>query len=330
MTVNASHWENRLLSLAHEAQSSRPDPLPASASRGRGSNSLSAMEGLGSGEQLRVALEQCRQITSLHSRSFYLASRLLPVEKRRAVWALYTFCRISDDLVDQPGDNVEADLKRWRQRMLSSHPEADDWLALAWANTRHQFAIPPRYAEQLINGVTADLYHTRYETFADLTVYAYGVASTVGLMSMHIIGYSGQQAIAYAIKLGVALQITNILRDVAEDFAAGRVYLPQEELAAFQLTDADLATGVVDERWRAFMRFQIARNRRLYEEAWPGIAMLHPDGRLAIAAAAKFYEGILDDIEKRDYDVFSGRAHVSAWGKLRKLPGLWWQVARGG
>jgi 15-cis-phytoene synthase len=146
------------------------------------------------------------------------------------------------------------------------------------------------------------------------------------LMSMHIIGFSGPEAIPYAIKLGVALQVTNILRDVAEDWRAGRVYLPQEELATFHLTEADLATGQVNERWRAFMRFQIARNRRLYQEAWPGIARLQPEGRLAIAAAARFYEGILENIERRDYDVFGGRAQVGAWGKLRKLPGLWWET----
>jgi phytoene synthase len=219
-------------------------------------------------------------------------------------------------------------LANWRRRMLASHPPADDRVALAWADTQAHYGIPMRYVEQLIDGVSADLHQTRYATFADLATYAYGVASTVGLMSMHIIGFSGQEAIPYAIKLGVALQVTNILRDVAEDWRAGRVYLPQEELAAFHLTEADLAAGQVDGRWRAFMRFQIDRNRRLYREAWPGIALLHPEGRLAIAAAARFYEGILDDIERRDFNVFTGRAQVGFWGKLRKLPGLWWETRR--
>ena len=146
----------------------------------------------------------------------------------------------------------------------------------------------------------------------------------VGLMSMHIVGFSGPRAIPYAIKLGVALQITNILRDVAEDQRADRVYLPTQELAQYGLSAADLAAGEVNERWREFMRFQIRRNRRLYAEAWPGIAMLHKDGRLAVAAAAGFYQEILSDIEAHDYDVFNRRAHLSGLAKLRMIPGLWW------
>jgi phytoene synthase len=151
------------------------------------------------------------------------------------------------------------------------------------------------------------------------------VASTVGLMGMHIIGFSSMEAIPYAIKLGVALQMTNVLRDVGEDWRAGRVYLPSNELAEFGLAEADLAAGKVDERWRALMRFQIARNRRLYAEAWPGIALLDRDGRSAVAAAGEFYRAILADIEAHDYDVFSRRAHVSGWGKLRRLPSIWWR-----
>jgi 15-cis-phytoene synthase len=182
--------------------------------------------------------------------------------------------------------------------------------------------VPARYVEQLLDGVGRDLAQQRYQTFDELAGYAYGVASTVGLMSMHIIGYAGPQAIPYAVKLGVALQLTNILRDVGEDRRAGRLYLPAEELAAFGLTEADLAAGRVDERWRRFMRYQIRRNRRLYAEAWPGIALLNRDGRLAIRAAADLYRAILADIEAHDYDVFSRRAHVSAWGKLRRLAAI--------
>jgi phytoene synthase len=169
------------------------------------------------------------------------------------------------------------------------------------------------------------LRQSRYDTFEDLTTYCYGVASTVGLMSMHITGFNSSAAIPFAVKSGVALQLTNILRDVGEDFRAGRVYLPQEELADFGLTEDYLAAGQIDNRWRAFMRFQIDRTRRLYAESQPGVALLHPDGRLAIAAAAGLYSAILDDIEAHDYDVFTRRAHVSGWGKLRRLPGLWWQ-----
>ena len=171
-----------------------------------------------------------------------------------------------------------------------------------------------------------DLEQPRYATFDDLTTYAYGVASTVGLMSMRIIGYRSAAAIPYAIKLGVALQLTNILRDVGEDYRSGRVYLPQDELAVFGITEDQIAAGRVDERWREFMRFQIARNRLLYKEAWPGIATLNRDGRFAIAAAATLYRGILDDLEANDYDNFKRRSHVNQRGKVARLAQAWWRA----
>jgi phytoene synthase len=279
---------------------------------------------------LNSAYAFCDSVTAVHSRSFYLASRLLPAGKRRAVRALYAFCRVCDDIVDRAAtqSSAERSLAAWRERVLSLHPWEDDPVAIAWNDTRRRYRIPRRYAEQLVAGVAQDLRQTRYDTFEDLAAYAYGVASTVGLMSMHIIGFSTPEAIPYAIKMGVALQLTNVLRDVGEDWRLGRLYLPLEELAGFGLAEADLAAGRVDDRWRALMRFQIARNRRLYVQAWPGIAMLNKDGRLAVAAAAGFYSAILDDLEAHDYDVFTRRAHVSGWDKLRRLPGVWWQGRR--
>ena len=192
---------------------------------------------------------------------------------------------------------------------------------------RHAAALwyPKGYAEQLIEGVARDIQQKRYQTFEELAAYGYGVASTVGLMSMHIIGYASEEAMPYAIKLGVALQLANILRDVGEDWREGRVYLPQEELALFGLGDQDIARGEVDTRWREFMRFQIACNRDLYAQATPGIKLLSADGRRAVSAAGELYRGILDDIEAHDYDVFHRRAHVSRWGKLSRLPGIWWR-----
>jgi phytoene synthase len=266
----------------------------------------------------------------MHSKSFFMASQLLPTDKRRAARALYAFCRVTDDLVDCGSEQRESRLNLWRDHILSHTPPEDDYVAVAWTDARMRYAIPGRYAEQLIDGVAQDLTPRRYTTFDELAAYSYGVASTVGLMSMHIIGYTSQEAIRYAIKLGVALQITNILRDVAEDFRIGRVYLPEEDLAQFGLTDDDLARGEVDERWRNFMRFQIERNRRLYAEAMPGVGLLNPDGRFAIGAAAELYQGILNQIEKSNYNVFAGRASVSTFGKLRRLPGIWWRTLQFG
>ena len=313
MSVQIHTWERPLLTLAQEAWHS---VAPTSS----GAVEDTAL--------LKQAYAHARGITAAHSRSFYLASNLLPADKRRAVRALYAFCRTADDLVDHPTNNPQLALTTWRERVLASPPPADDLVAVAWADARSQYQIPQGYSEQLLEGVARDLQQTRYNTFEDLVTYAYGVASTVGLMSMHIIGFSDPEAVPYAIKLGVALQITNILRDVGEDWQAGRVYLPQEELAFFGVADDDLRRGEVNESWRAFMRFQIARNRQLYKEAWPGIALLDKDGRFAVAAAAELYRGILDGIEAHDYDVFHRRAYVSAWDKLRKLVALWWRIGR--
>ena len=279
---------------------------------------------------LALAHHLCQEMTYTHSRSFYLASQLLAPAERQAVRALYAFCRTTDDIVDNPsgGTDVAIHLRQWRDHALSHHPPQEDLVAVAWADARHRYRIPRRYAEQLIDGVARDMHQSRYHSFDDLATYCYSVASTVGLMSMHIIGFESEAAVPYAIKLGVALQLTNILRDVGEDWRRGRFYLPTDELADFGLTEEDVARGVVDDRWRAFMRFQIERTRRIYEESWAGIALLAPQGRLAIAAAAGFYRAILDDIEAHDYDNFGRRAHVTQWGKVRLLPRLWWQVRR--
>jgi phytoene synthase len=320
-----SSWERRLFALAHEPLEHSEPPLSVQADA----------------ETLERAYAHCIALTQEHSKTFYLASALMPPAKRRAVRALYAFCRVSDDLVDQAestasgGDRL-AQLESWRACALSGHPVAGsslavakDMVALAWADTRARFCIPTRYAHQLIDGVAWDLLKTRYATFDELAEYAYGVASTVGLMSMHITGFSGREAIPYAVKLGVALQLTNILRDVGEDWASGRLYLPQDELVAYGLSEDDMASGRVDDRWRALMRFQIERNRRLYDEALPGVDLLHAEGRFAIAAAGELYCGILEDIEANDYQVFTRRAHLTGWGKARRLPGIWWRARTG-
>jgi 15-cis-phytoene synthase len=291
---------------------------------------------------LHQAYAYCDDIAREQGRTFYKASGLLPNEKRRAVRALYAFCRITDDIIDRAGAEPEAALAAWKQRSLlvpplAAAPSPDDLVVLAWADARARYRIPTAYAEQLIDGVARDLTTTRYASFDDLAVYCYGVASTVGLLSMHIIGFAGREAVPYAVKLGVALQLTNILRDVGEDWEAGRVYLPQEELAAFGLSIADIGRfstagfhdeGSAADRWRAFMRFQIERNRQLYDEAVPGIAWLDPAGRFAIAAAAGLYRDLLGVIAGRGGDVFTQRAAPRTRTALPRALGLWWQSRR--
>jgi 15-cis-phytoene synthase len=313
-TVSPPTWERTLLPLAYEAEHRIAEE---------------SVQPIHDRDLLKRAYIYCAWLTSRHSRTFSLATGLLRPEKRRAMRALYAFCRTCDDLVDSGHQDARGALEEWRREVLAPTPPPSNLVAVAWADTRVRYHIPSRYAEQLIAGVGRDLCHQRYRTFEDVATYAYGVASTVGLMSMHIIGFEGEQAIPYAIALGVALQLTNILRDIGDDWRAGRLYLPLEELAAYELTESDLERGRVDERWRAFLRFQITRNRRLYAQANPGIALLAPDGRFAVAAASELYRAILDDIEAHDYDVFGSRAHVGVWGKARRLPSIWWHSRTG-
>jgi 15-cis-phytoene synthase len=324
VSTRTGSWEHQLLNWAYEGIEN-PSESPCADSD---VNTLAA------------GYQTCEDITQVHSRTFYLASGLLPPAKRRAARALYAFCRTTDDIVDS-GDAREGipprrALEAWRRNSLVECADEDSparhRLILAWTDTQTTYSIPRVYAEQLIDGVARDLPSDglptplRYQTFDELTTYCYGVASTVGLMAMHIIGFSGPDAVPYAVKLGVALQLTNILRDVAEDWQVGRLYLPLEELAAFDLSEADIDQGVVDDRWRAFMQYQIDRVRGLYAASLPGIRMLHRDGRFAIGAAAELYRAILDDIEAHDMDVFTRRASLSSGRKLRRLPGIWWRA----
>jgi len=311
MQVQAN-WENQLLSLAGNVPHPRTRPF------------FSYWAGDAS---LRKAYKHAEKITAEHSKSFHVASGLLPEEKRSAVRALYAFCRTVDDIVDEASDaKRETQLDYWRTMVETDSFADHDLVAAAWADTLTRCHIPRHYALQLIDGVARDLSQTRYQTFAELATYCYGVASTVGLMSMYIVGFSDHQAVPYAIKLGVALQMTNILRDVGEDYRNGRLYLPREELAFYGIHELDIADGRITNNWRQFMKFQIERTRQLYKESWAGIKMLEREGQPAVGAASVFYQGILDEIERNDYDVFTRRASLSTWGKVSRIPALIWNL----
>lgn len=308
-----ANWENQLLALAGNTPHPQARPF------------FSYWAGDAS---LRQAYRQAEKITSEHSKSFYYASALLPEEKRSAVRALYAFCRTVDDIVDESLEGErDAQLDYWRGMVETASFADHDPVAAAWADTLARYHIPRHYALQLIDGVARDLFQSRYQTFDELATYCYGVASTVGLMSMYIVGFHSNEAVPYAIRLGVALQMTNILRDVGEDYHNGRLYLPREELAFYGIPESDIAQGRVSENWRQFMKFQLDRTRQLYEESWAGIKMLEREGQLAIGAASVFYQGILDEIEKNDYDVFRCRASLSALGKVSRIPALWLRVS---
>jgi 15-cis-phytoene synthase len=315
--TNIVGWERQLLQWAYEGIDDPSEVPCADTDR----------------ETLALGYKTCDEVTRYHSRTFFLASGLLRPSKRRAARALYAFCRTTDDLVDAADGARDMEprvaLEAWRRNALKECGDETSptrhRLILAWTDAQSTYGIPQAYAQQLIDGVARDLETTSYRTFEELTTYCYGVASTVGLMAMHIIGFSGPEAIPYAVKLGVALQLTNILRDVAEDWQAGRLYLPEDELAMFGLSTADVERGVVTDAWRAFMRYQIDRVRELYAASLPGVQLLHTDGRFAIGAAAELYRAILDDIQAHDMDVFTRRASLSGRAKTQRLPGIWWR-----
>jgi phytoene synthase len=307
-----AHWEHRLIALA-----GKPSAPPA----------VLHLPYRAGDSSLQKAYDLCGRITADHSKSFHLASGLLPEPKRSAVRALYAFCRTVDDLVDETsaGEREEG-LEYWCTISERGVAPVGDPVAAAWTDTQARYHIPRHYALQLIDGVARDLSQSRYPHFEDLSTYCYGVASTVGLMSMYIVGFRSDEAVPHAIRLGVALQMTNILRDVGEDFRNGRIYLPLDEMDTFGIRETDLAEGKMTDRWRRFMRFQIERTRELYAGSWPGVKMLEREGQMAIGAAATLYSGILDVIQANDYDVFSRRASLNAWQKVSRLPGLAWRL----
>jgi phytoene synthase len=285
------------------------------------------------------AYEYCRQITAKYSKTFYLGTLLMPEDKRRAIWAIYNWCRRTDELVDGPEASFTTPetLERWEEHLESvfaGHPlDAPD---VALLDTIERYPINIQPFRDMIAGQRMDLHRSRYETFEELKLYCYRVAGTVGLMTSPVLGFARgdrtapwhqQQEIhrptEEAIALGIANQLTNILRDVGEDTQRGRIYLPLEDLALFDYTEEELFKGVVDERWRELMRFEIQRARKFYTAAERGIRSLSPDARWPVWAALMLYQGILDAIERNDYNVFDKRAFVPKPRKMLYLPVAW-------
>ncbi len=276
---------------------------------------------------------ECSVIVKTHARTFTLASYLLPAEKRRAAYALYAFCRVADDLVDRakPGTEhqLEAQLTEYERQLaaaLHGRPSSAVFREIAWV--AREYEVPPEPLYELLAGVARDLRPTQYETWRDLERYCEGVASSVGEMCTHVFGVPGGpevrlRAIRYARTLGVAMQLTNILRDIGEDAHRGRCYLPEEDLAMFGLTRRDVLQNQAlsrDERWRPMMAFEVGRARALYEAAMPGIALLSHDAHRCARACATGYAGILGAIEAQGYDTITSRARL---GRVARMNVLW-------
>ncbi len=283
---------------------------------------------------LEDAYEVCRKITAKYSKTFYLGTLLMPEEKRRAIWAIYVWCRRTDELVDGPraASTTGETLDAWERRLEGVFAgKAMDNFDLALVDALKRYPIDIQPFRDMIAGQRMDLRRSRYETFEDLNLYCYRVAGTVGLMTTPVMGidttnattpwYAGDiDPTEQAIALGIANQLTNILRDVGEDARRGRIYLPLEDLALFNYTEEDLFNSVLDDRWRGLMQFQIQRARKFFASAESGIGQLGPDARFPVWTALMTYRKILDVIERNQYDVFNQRAYVSGLGKLVCIP----------
>lgn len=276
--------------------------------------------------QLNHSYACCSRVARRTARNFYYSFLVLPRAKRQAMCALYAFLRHTDDLgdCDAPLEARRVQLAAWRQSFaaaLDAGGASEIEILPAVVDTVARFQIPREYLFAAIDGVEMDLSHQTYETFAALEEYCYKVASVVGLACIHIWGFRDRAAIEPACQLGVAFQLTNILRDLKEDAARGRVYLPQEDLRRFHYTSDDLACGVRDERFTALMAYEIARAESLYERGATVEPLLARDSRAAFRAMFGIYRGLLGEIKLRDGDVFSQRVRLSTWRKVRIAAG---------
>jgi len=278
---------------------------------------------------LADAYAYCRRVTQKSSSNFYHAFRLLPAERHDALCALYAFCRFLDDIADQPEmaarhkqansqkEKLAFLLQMWREELRSCYEGSSRHpISQALADVVRRFPIRQEHLAGIIHGVEMDLCRTRYHTFTELYDYCYHVASLVGLVCIEIFGYRNPDARDYAINLGVAFQLTNILRDVREDARRDRIYLPAEDLERFGYTEQELCAGVYNEAFMRLMTFEAERAREYYSRA---VSHLTADDRRTLAAAEAMrliYHRLLDKLAARHFKVFDTRVTLTTAGKI--------------
>lgn len=283
---------------------------------------------------LKEGWEKCEAITKKFGTSYYFATQFFPKEIRRAIYAVYAFARIPDEFVDTPNLNDKNEaaekIKQFRaewlaamDRGVSENPEM-----VAIVHTFRKFQIPIADGEAFFKSMLMDAEKFRYQNYAELEEYMYGSAGVIGLMVTRIVGYSSAEAFQYALKLGYAFQLTNFLRDIRQDCEElGRIYMPLDELAQFNLNAEDIKNQFYNRDFVAFMKFQIERNRQIYRDSLPGIRLLHWRGRLAVKISYVLYQAILREIERADYNVFKGRVRTNfrqkVWLSIKTLTGVY-------
>ena len=273
---------------------------------------------------LRASYAECKRLNSLHGKTYYLATLLLPPEKRPFVHALYGFARYADEIVDDlnstlSDDEKAAELSTWGSQVLADIKSgvSHDHIGRALVDTVNRFEIPIAHFEAFMKSMTMDLTVSEYQTFEDLMEYVYGSASVIGLQMVPILGASSPNANIAAEKLGTAFQLANFIRDVGEDLDRGRIYLPIDELKSHGVTHEMLEARVLTPQIKSALKEQIARVRRFQKEAAPGIKLLAPQSQACIEAASELYCGIVDEVEKIDYQIFDKRAKTSTWRRIK-------------
>ena len=276
--------------------------------------------------ELDKAYDLCRRIAKSEAKNFYYAFRTLPHRKRRAIYAAYAFFRRVDDVVD---GETPLDVKRIQlheaRNLLDPGKNGDepDPVLMALRHAIDEHSIPFDYFEDFVDGMEMDLVQTRYGSFEELRSYCYGAASAVGLISIAVFGYADPKAEEYAVDLGIAMQLTNILRDLGEDADRDRIYLPTDELKAHGYSETDLLSGTTNDAFRELMGFQVERARQFFKSGMRLVPLVSADSRACPSALAGVYGAILDRIEASRYDVFSRRIGLSPAQKFLMVARLW-------
>ena len=277
---------------------------------------------------LRTSYLECKRLNSLHGKTYYLATLLLPPAKRPFVHALYGFARYADEIVDDLASTLTDEekansLKQWGESVISDikSGNSNDQIGKALVDTVKRFDIPIQYFQAFLHSMTMDLTITEYKKYEDLQEYVYGSAAVIGLQMVSVLGTEKGSSIdevnSAAEKLGIAFQLANFIRDVGEDLDRGRVYLPITELQSHGVTREMLEDKVLTPQIKSALKEQIERVRRLQRESAIGIKMLSVQSRACIHAASELYCGIVDEVEKIDYQIFNKRAKTSNWRRIK-------------
>jgi phytoene synthase len=283
--------------------------------------------------QLEIAYDYCQRVARKQAKNFYYAFRTLPTPKRRAIYATYAFCRMCDDIADEdmPIDEKRRQFSETRNLLTESLQRTGSEVGndalppefAALSDATAAFGIPHHYYTQVIEGVESDLVKTRFENFEELKAYCYQVASVVGLICIEVFGYEDEAAREYAIDMGIAMQLTNILRDIKEDAERDRIYIPLDEMARFGYSEDDLKQGIIDERFRSLMALQVNRARDYYQRSQKLFPLIDAGARACPKVLHLAYRSILDRIDAQGYDVFSQRIGLTTFEKLMITGRLW-------